>query len=100
VKRLRIILPHRPWCRREVTIACIAKTVRTLRQRTGVSQETLAWSADVDRNYLGKVERRKLSPTIVTLDRVLTILDVSWAQFGAALDAELAADSGRVQRRP
>jgi transcriptional regulator with XRE-family HTH domain len=95
VKRRRLIPPLRHWCDRETLLSSIAKSFRSVRARTGISQETLAAYSEVDRTYVGQIERRIANPTIVTLDRLLTTLDASWAQFGAELDAAKAAEGRR-----
>ena len=39
------------------------KNLRSIRRARGLSQEQLAYSAGVDRSYLGKVERGKVNLT-------------------------------------
>lgn len=85
--------------------AIIATVVRRVRESAGISQERLAVRAGVTRTYVGRVERGVLNPTIVTMNRLLGAIGVPWAEFGAALDRELAAASenraaGRVRRPP
>nr|WP_297401759.1 helix-turn-helix transcriptional regulator [uncultured Marinobacter sp.] len=43
------------------------KNLRSIRRARGLSQEQLAYSAGVDRSYLGKVERGKVNLTIEKL---------------------------------
>ena len=73
-------------------------TLRRVREHTGFSQERLAVTARVARTYVGRVERDTLNPTMVTVDRLLTALGVSWAEFGVELDAALSAQSERTPR--
>jgi transcriptional regulator with XRE-family HTH domain len=51
-----------------------------------LSQERLADLAELDRTYLGGIERAKKRPTFVALERLLAALDIGWAEFGAELD--------------
>ncbi|MDC9603136.1 MULTISPECIES: helix-turn-helix transcriptional regulator [Gammaproteobacteria] len=43
------------------------KNLRSIRRTRGLSQEQLAYSAGIDRSYLGKVERGKVNLTIEKL---------------------------------
>lgn len=43
------------------------KNLRSIRRASGLSQEQLAYSAGIDRSYLGKVERGKVNLTIEKL---------------------------------
>ena len=79
----------------EATSAIIAKILKAHRARLRISQEKLAHLADVDRTYVGKVERGILNPTIYRMNRVLHAAGVTWEGFGQTLDAELA----KVARR-
>jgi predicted transcriptional regulator len=90
VRKRRVILMPRPLVGRAFLTEFVAKTLRAMRERAGVSQEMLAWTAEVDRTYIGKLERNRFNPTLVRLDHLLTTLDVSWAEFGAKLDAAKA----------
>ncbi|WP_342358375.1 helix-turn-helix transcriptional regulator [Terrarubrum flagellatum] len=56
--------------------ARIAWNLRRLRVERGVSQEALAADADVDRSYLGRLERKLENPTILLLERLATALNV------------------------
>jgi transcriptional regulator with XRE-family HTH domain len=54
----------------------VARNVKLLRVKRGLSQERLASDAQVDRSYLGSLERGKENPTVAVLDRVAKVLDV------------------------
>jgi len=68
----------------------VGRTLRTLRHRAGLSQEGLGERAQVHRTYVGSVERGERNPSTATLARMLQALGVTWAEFGAHLDDELA----------
>jgi transcriptional regulator with XRE-family HTH domain len=76
----------------EATKEMVAKILSQLRQEKGqISQERLAALAEVDRTYVGKVERQITNPTIGKLNLLLDALGVSWQEFGVALDREKRA---------
>ena len=50
--------------------------VRRIRVSKGISQERLAFDANVDRSYLGGLERGEHNPTVDVLERVAKVLDV------------------------
>jgi transcriptional regulator with XRE-family HTH domain len=61
---------------RDEVLKAFGKQLRTLRDKSGLSQEKLAELADLHRNYPGRVERGNANPTllvIVALARVLKV---------------------------
>ncbi|HZS60762.1 MAG TPA: helix-turn-helix transcriptional regulator [Gemmatimonadaceae bacterium] len=88
--------------RRPVTSQEDAQNVRVLfreyRRRLGISQEALALAAEVDRTYIGKIEARMLMPGFIRMDRLLTVLGVSWAEFIADLHERRANAALSVTR--
>jgi transcriptional regulator with XRE-family HTH domain len=83
----------------------IVGALQRLRTERDLSQEKLAEVSDVDRTTVGKIERKKQSPTLLTVDHLLVAMDVTWAEFGAALDHERTGVSGsrgagRARLRP
>jgi transcriptional regulator with XRE-family HTH domain len=62
-------------CRvREVQKSAIGRILRAKREGLGVSQETLAERAEVDRSYVSILERGLKSPTLETLERICIAL--------------------------
>jgi len=57
------------------------KTVRAIRQRAGLSQESLALESGIGRGYMGGIERGQHTPTIETLYRLLPALKVTVGEF-------------------
>lgn len=51
--------------------------VRQLRKERGWSQERLAEHADLNRSYLGEIERGAVTPSLVTLDKLAVALKLS-----------------------
>lgn len=50
--------------------------IRYLRQQKGLSIESLALEAEINRNYLGDLERGMRNPTVVVLTKIARALDV------------------------
>ena len=50
--------------------------IRYLRQNKGLSIEALALEADINRNYLGDLERGTRNPTVVVLNKIAKALEV------------------------
>lgn len=52
----------------------VAWNLKRIRVRHGVSQEKLALDADVDRSYVGRLERGEENPTLEVLERLAKAL--------------------------
>jgi XRE family transcriptional regulator, regulator of sulfur utilization len=52
----------------------LGNVIRMHRDRRGLSQEALAALADVDRSFLGEVERGEASPSLETLVKIANAL--------------------------
>ena len=50
--------------------ALVAWNLRRIRVKRGTSQERLAYDAEVDRSYVGGLERQTHNPTVDVLDRL------------------------------
>jgi transcriptional regulator with XRE-family HTH domain len=59
----------------------VAWNLRRIRTEQGLSQEALALAADVDRSYVGRLERGLENPTITILDRLANTLNVTAADL-------------------
>ena len=55
----------------------VAKAIRSLRQRSGLSQRQLAMRMGVPRTYVSKIENEKATPTLSSLSRLAQALEVS-----------------------
>ncbi len=54
----------------------VARAVKDLRRRNGLSQRELAARMGVPRTYISKIENEKATPTLGSLDRLATALQV------------------------
>jgi transcriptional regulator with XRE-family HTH domain len=59
----------------------LGAAIKNLRVRNKMSQENLALSAEVDRSYLGRVERGDNNVAVLTLHRIARSLGVSLAEL-------------------
>jgi transcriptional regulator with XRE-family HTH domain len=60
----------------ETIKAVFGQRVRELRTAKGFSQETLALACDLDRTYIGGIERGERNVSIVNVQRIATALGV------------------------
>lgn len=58
-----------------------ARNLKRLRAEAGLSQETLAFQAGLDRTYISALERGLYSASIVTIERLAKALDVEPTEF-------------------
>ena len=61
--------------------AIFAANLRQRRLACGLSQETLAHEADIDRTYVSALERGLYSPTIDMLERLAVVLETEAYKF-------------------
>ncbi|MEM5276697.1 helix-turn-helix transcriptional regulator [Cupriavidus taiwanensis] len=58
-------------------LASIGKTVRAIRKGQGLSQEEMALATDMDRSYIGGIERGEHNLTVLNLVRIASVLGTS-----------------------
>lgn len=73
--------------------------LRRLRRVRGLSQEALAFEAEMDRNYLSLLELGRNSASIRTIFKLAPALGISVAEFMAKVETE-AKDKPATTRRP
>jgi ribosome-binding protein aMBF1 (putative translation factor) len=66
-----------PSKRAEVVQKQFGSRMRTLRQTKGLSQEELAYNCDLDRTYIGSVERGERNISLVNIHLIAAALGVS-----------------------
>ncbi len=57
------------------------KRIRFFRHLAGLSQEGLALKAGINPGFLGHLERNLKSPTIRTLEKIVSALDITLEEF-------------------
>ena len=56
--------------------ARLARNLRRLRAERGLTQEEVAERADLNRNYVGMIEREENAPTVDAIERIAAALQV------------------------
>lgn len=64
--------------------ALVARNLRKLRVRQGLSQEILAVDAEIDRTYVSRLERGLENPTVAVLERLAEALGANIVEFFTA----------------
>ncbi|MBD5523075.1 MAG: helix-turn-helix transcriptional regulator [Lachnospiraceae bacterium] len=59
----------------------VGNRIKELRKEEGISQEKLAFKAELDRTYVAGVESGKRNLSIKSLEKILIALDVSFEVF-------------------
>ncbi len=62
-------------------LVSIGKAVRAARKNLGISQEALALTADLDRSYIGGIERGEHNLTVLNLLKITSSLGISGAEL-------------------
>ena len=56
--------------------AILGRNVRRLRQLRGMTQEQLAFEAEIDLTYMGGIERGRRNPSLMVMARIADALSV------------------------
>ncbi|MFS8048040.1 helix-turn-helix domain-containing protein [Rhizobium sp. BR 314] len=82
----------------------IGWNLRRLRVIKGLSQERLAFEAEIDRSYVGRVERGTENVTVATLEAFAKVLSVNVSELFTEINPENTKPpglrSGRKQKTP
>jgi len=66
---------------KEPSLVKLGKNIREIREGLGLSQEDLALNADLDRTYVGGVERGERNSTILSVLKIAKALSVSLSRL-------------------
>ena len=64
--------------------AIVGNNVRRLRQQAQLTQEQLAFAAEIDLTYVGGIERGKRNPSVLVLARIASALNTEPAELLAS----------------
>lgn len=70
-------MPNLSTHRQNPTLLSLGDTIRRLRRERGISQEALALLAEVDRSYVGRVERGDNNVAFLTLVKLAAALQIT-----------------------
>jgi len=59
----------------------IGQRIKELRKELGLSQEALAYQAEVDRTYITDVENGRRNVSVEILEKIISALKVSISEF-------------------
>lgn len=59
----------------------VGARIRELRNQKNLSQEKLAFIADIDRTYIASVEAGKRNISIINLEKIIKALDTTFCEF-------------------
>ena len=76
-------MPNPSGKRQHRVLVALGRTIREVRLSKGISQEKLALISEVDRSYVGRVERGDNNVAVLTLTRLATALDLTLAKLMA-----------------
>ncbi|MDR2366217.1 MAG: helix-turn-helix domain-containing protein [Zoogloeaceae bacterium] len=63
------------------SLATFGKAVREIRMDKGISQEELAGLAEIDRSYMGGIERGEHNLSLFNIHRIAIALNISIAEL-------------------
>lgn len=69
----------------------VGNAIAFFRKKSGISQEVLSGLADIGRSHLSAIERGERKPTLETLYRICTALDVKMSTVVAKIEEDLEA---------
>ena len=64
----------------------VGARIKELRLGLKLTQEKLAFKADVDKTYLNEVENGKRNVSLINLEKIITALEVSFEKFFKGVD--------------
>ena len=77
------LVPNLSPNRQSPELLAIGSAIKQRRGEMGLSQESVALQAGVDRSYLGRVERGDNNAALLTLIRIAGVLELSLEELAA-----------------
>ena len=74
-------MPNPSRKRQDPALVALGAAIKRIRQAKNISQEKLALRAEVDRSYVGRVERGDNNAAILTLAKLAKALDMSLTEL-------------------
>lgn len=70
-------MPNRNGQAKAPVLVAIGAAIRRMREARAISQDRLALSAEVDRSYMGRIERGDNAVAVLTLVKIAAALEVT-----------------------
>ena len=67
----------------------VGKTIAYMRQKKGITQEVLSGLSDIGRTHLSAIERGERKPTLETLWRLASALDMRPSELVAKIEEQV-----------
>ncbi|MBE7011983.1 MAG: helix-turn-helix transcriptional regulator [Ruminococcaceae bacterium] len=67
----------------------VGQVINEFRKRKGISQEVLSGLADIGRTHLSAIERGERKPTLETLYRICSAMDVSMSAVVSEIEKRI-----------
>jgi transcriptional regulator with XRE-family HTH domain len=74
-------VPNLSKQRQNPALIALGSAIRDVRKQQGVSQEKLALLAEIDRSYMGRIERGDNNVAVLTLMKIGQALNISMADL-------------------
>jgi transcriptional regulator with XRE-family HTH domain len=74
--------------KKDPSLKAFGERVRKARKEKGLSQEGLAFESEIDRSYVGGVERGERNPSLKKMCRIARVLGCDLAKLTKGLPAE------------
>lgn len=65
---------------------CFGIVLKKRREAAGLSQEALAATAKLHRNYVGRLERGQTVPSLTVVQKIATAVGITMAKFVAEVE--------------
>jgi transcriptional regulator with XRE-family HTH domain len=78
---MMLAMPNLSRNRQDPVLLALGGAIKRIRLERNISQERLALLAEVDRSYVGRVERGDNNVAILTLVRLANALDISLSKL-------------------
>lgn len=75
------MIPYMIWRILYMITEDIGNRIKEIRSEKGISQEKLAFKAELDRTYVAGVENGKRNPSIKSLEKIINALDTNFGNF-------------------
>lgn len=66
---------------KNIILISFGRKVRNIRKKKGLSQEQLAYKANLHRTYIGMIERAEKNITLINIEKIANALEVEISEL-------------------